>query len=240
MAVENPGQSIAEVAQKMPAIHDLDRGWSAGPHTVGVGPGPVTGNDLHARMRLQPRRNRLRVAVGEQVDGAIAFQIDNDRAVALALAPGPIVDADDARCRHHRQGSRPDQALQGVAADRHGQLRRQAGAALATGTEGNAALCLGKASGAPNPRPGHTRQVLGEDAARAFRSSAPEATDLKIKLTNPPLPGEVAKAANVATMNTARRTSAYRAGRRGGASASIHNNAIGSDNNLINGKTGWE
>ena len=38
MAVDNPGESIPEIAQKMPAIRDLDGVRSAGPDAVGSEP----------------------------------------------------------------------------------------------------------------------------------------------------------------------------------------------------------
>jgi len=47
--------------------------------------------------------NRLRVAVGQHVDWTVALQVDNERAVALATAPGPVADADHPRRRGHRQ-----------------------------------------------------------------------------------------------------------------------------------------
>ena len=65
MPVECPGQSVAEIAQEMPAVPDLDGLGCAAPNTVGIGASTVTGDDLDARVILQPRRNRLRVAVGQ-------------------------------------------------------------------------------------------------------------------------------------------------------------------------------
>ena len=86
-----------------------------------------------------------------------------------------------------RQRCCPDQAQQGVAADRHGQARCQAGASLASCAEGNAALCLGETDGASRPRQG-CRQALGKDAARALGSRAPEAPDLQVELADTALP----------------------------------------------------
>lgn len=240
MAVENPGQSITEIAQKVPAIRDLDGVRSAGPNAVGVSAGAVAGNDLHPGMGFQPRRHRLRVAVGQQVDGTVAFQIDDDRAVALTAPPGPVVDADDARCCQGRQGSCPDQAQQRVAADRHGQASRQAGTSLAAGAEGDAPLRLRQPDGPPNLRQGNGRQTFGEDAARALDSGAAETSNLEVELADPALPRQVAEAATVTTMNAARGMPTHGAGRRGGASAHGHNNAIMGDGDVINSETGRE
>ena len=133
MPIESPRHGIVEVAQEMPPIADLDGIRSAGSDAVGIAAGAITGNDLSAGMILQPGRDRVTLAVGQQVDRPVALQIDDDRAVALAPPPGPVIDADDARrrCWFNRHG--PDQAQQRVAADRHGEPVGQAGAALAPG-----------------------------------------------------------------------------------------------------------
>jgi hypothetical protein len=95
--VEHPGQGVAEVAQKVPAVRDLDGLGRAAANAVGVSTGAVTRDDVDAGMVAQPSPNRLRLAVGQNIDGTVALQIDDDRAVALSLAPSPVVDADDAR-----------------------------------------------------------------------------------------------------------------------------------------------
>ncbi|GAV36783.1 hypothetical protein ROTAS13_04471 [Roseomonas sp. TAS13] len=63
---------ISEVAQQVPAIRYLDCTGRALPDPVRVSARPVSGHDLHARVLAQPRRQGLRLAVGQQVD-AIAL-----------------------------------------------------------------------------------------------------------------------------------------------------------------------
>jgi len=201
--VEHPGQGVAEVAQKVPAICNLNGLGRAAANAVGVSTGAVTRDDLDAGMVVQPSPNRLRLTVGQNIDRTVALQIDDERAVMLAPAPSPVIDADDARRRRRRQRRRPDQAQQRVAADRHGQLRRQAGAGLTSCAEGDTALCLGEAGSAPHPRQGHCRQALGKDAARALGSRAPEAPDLQFELADTALPRQVAEAADVSAVDTA-------------------------------------
>jgi hypothetical protein len=151
-------------------------------------------------MILQPSCDRVTLAVGQQVDRPVALQIDDDRAVALPTPPGPVIDADDARRQNWFDLHGPDQAQQRVAADRHGEPVRQAGAGFATGMKSDAALGLGKSDGPPNPRRGHLRQALGEDPARAPGSGAAKATDLKIEMTDPALPGKISEMANISAM----------------------------------------
>lgn len=92
----------------------------------------------------------------------------------------------------------------------------------------------------PNLRQDDGRQAFGEDAARTLDSGAAEPANLEVELADPALPRQVAEAANVTTVNAARRTPAHRAGRRRGAGAHGHNNAIVGDGNMINGETGRE
>jgi hypothetical protein len=68
----------------------------------------------------------------------------------------------------------------------------------------DAALRLGKSDGPPNPRQGNLRQALGEDPARAPGSGAAKATDLKIRMTDPALPGKISEMANISAMDAAR------------------------------------
>jgi hypothetical protein len=191
-------------------------------------------------MILQPSRDRVTLAVGQQVDRPVAFQIDDDRAVALAAPPGPVIDADDARRRCWFNRHSPDQAQQGVAADRHGEPVRQAGAGFAAGMKSDAALRLGEADSPPNPRQGHLRQAFNEDPARAPGSGAAKATDLRIEMTDPTLPGKISEMANISAMDAARAAPAQGTGRCGGASTNRYEHAIRVDDDLLNRKTGWE
>ena len=51
------------------------------PAPLGVGPGAVAGDDLDARVRPQPGGQVCARPIGEQVDGAVAGEIDEDRAI---------------------------------------------------------------------------------------------------------------------------------------------------------------
>ena len=204
MSVKDARQGVAEISQQMPAIRNLNRFRSTSPHAVGIVAGAIAGDDLDAGMRLQPRLDSLGLAVTQQIDRSIfILQIDDDGAVASAATPCPVVDADNARGRRYRNGSRPDQAQQGVAADRHGQPVRQAGAGFAAGMKSDAALRLGKADGPSNPWQGHLRQAFSEDPARAPGSGAAKATDLKIEMADPTLPGKISEMANISAMHPA-------------------------------------
>src|SRR5439155_27351949 len=52
---------------------------------------------------LQPCLQGFAIPPGQEIEYAAALQIDQDRAVALALADGPVIDADHPR-RQQRLG----------------------------------------------------------------------------------------------------------------------------------------
>ncbi len=93
------------------------------PH-VGISAGAVTTNDRDAGMRAQPDGEGLRRAVGQQINRAVAFEVDDDATVATPAPSAPIVDADDARrCRHGRVGV--NEAQQRHATHANTLVRRQ-------------------------------------------------------------------------------------------------------------------
>ena len=68
MSVKDARQGVAEIAQKMPPIGNLDRFRSAGPNPVGIAASLIPGDDLDAGMRLQPRLDSPGPAVTQQID----------------------------------------------------------------------------------------------------------------------------------------------------------------------------
>jgi hypothetical protein len=117
---------------------------------------------------------------------------------------------------------------------------RQAGAGFAAGRKSYAALRLGEADGPSNPRQGHLRQLFSEDPTRAPGSGAAKATDLKIKMADPALPGKISEMADIAAMDAARAAAAQGTGRCGSASTNPYDHAIRVDDDLLNRKIGWK
>src|SRR5262249_3344022 len=56
---------------------------------------PVPADDLDPGMGLQPGGEGVRRALRQQVHRPAALQVAEDRAVALALLPGPVIDTQD-------------------------------------------------------------------------------------------------------------------------------------------------
>ena len=129
--VEDRAQRVTAVAQQMPAVRDLDGVRRAPGGSLGIGAGAVADHGGHPGMRLQPRRQRVGAAVGQQVDNPAALEIAQDRAVVMALAPCPIIHAE-----HPDRWDRPgitgtDTVQQRRAADRHAHGGSVSGAGVA-------------------------------------------------------------------------------------------------------------
>jgi hypothetical protein len=95
MALEEALDGLAHVLQEVPSIGDLlglGRGFSGG---LGVGRRTVAADQLDTGMSFEPRPDGRGVAVGQEIDDIVRLEVDDDRAVALSFAPGPVVDADE-------------------------------------------------------------------------------------------------------------------------------------------------
>src|SRR5262245_28748135 len=131
----------------MPAVGDLDGLGRAGAGPLGVSRGAVAADDLDARMLAQPFFDRRGFAVGQQVDDSSPFQIDDNRAIALSFAKGPVVDADIARRRGWLVWSILDAAEYRIGAGQHIQSLDQAATSLAAQGEADDAVSVGQAGG---------------------------------------------------------------------------------------------
>jgi hypothetical protein len=218
-------------------VGNLGRLWSAGPDTVSIGAGPVAGDDLDTGMRLQPGGDGLGLPVGQQIDRAVAtLQIHDQGAVALAAAPSPVIDADDARRRRRFDRNGPDQTQKRVAAHRHGEPGRQARSQFTARAQGQGALDLGEPDGAPFADRRHRGQALGEDPAWAARLRAAETADLQGQRDDAAHQGKVGDRAGIAAVNPSRRRGAYRTvGDQVGGSG-VHGDEPGTDLDTVNGE----
>jgi hypothetical protein len=142
VALHDGLKRIAEVAQQMPPVRDLDSIWRSLPDAVGVDAGAVTRDDLHPRVPLQPRRQALGPAVRQQVEDPVLLQVDEDGPVAVTAPPRPIIDPEHARGRAWpwRGIATARHPQQRVRADGDGQPRRKACAGLSAHNEAEVAL----------------------------------------------------------------------------------------------------
>src|SRR6516162_4064656 len=115
----------------MPAVGDLEGLRRAGAGSLAVSRGAIAADDLNTRMVAEPFLDGGGFAVGQQVDDPSAFQIDDNGAIALSLAEGPVIDADVAGRWGRLVGSIFDTAEQGIRAGGHVQVLGQAATSLA-------------------------------------------------------------------------------------------------------------
>ena len=95
-------------------------------------------------------------------------------------------------------------------------------------------------SNLPGAMGSHLRQAFGEDPAWAPGSGAAKATDLKIEMADPTLPGKISEMANISAVNPARAAPAQGTGCCSGASMNRYELAIRVDDDLLNRKAGSE
>ena len=127
-------QRFAQVTQKVPTIGNLNGLRSSPPCSFGVDPTTVATDDLGTWMSSQPRSYGVGVAIRKQVNHPASLEVTQDRSIAMALAPCPVVDPEYAWGLNQRLT---------VAVMKLTQQRRPAGQQAKT---------------LPKPRPGSTAQ----------------------------------------------------------------------------------
>jgi len=240
MAAGHGADGIAEVAQQVPAVRHLDRIRRALAHAVRVGAGPVARDDLDPGVLTEPPGQGFALPVGQQVHEPIALQVDQGRPVAVATAPGPIINGEGAR-RGRRLAiiaGRAGHPQQRVGADRHGQPFGQAPAGLAAERMGEMALQVAQPLG---PACGCRRdpgQALGEGLAGTGGVEAAEPPCLDLQRHWTALPGQVGKRALVAAMEPLERLGASGANGRQLTRARCDDDVIGGGHDLHDGEAG--
>jgi len=115
-ALKHPLQCLAEIGEQVKPVGNLDGLWRTSGCTTDEFRPTVAGNHFDAGMRLEPLFKRCGTTLGQQIDWASLFQIEQDRAVALAFAEREIIDPEHAR-RHGRwRRQLPNQPQYGVTA----------------------------------------------------------------------------------------------------------------------------
>src|SRR5512135_1041386 len=95
MSLEQAFDGLAHVLQEMPTIGDLlglGRRLGGG---LRVGRRTVAADQLDAGVGLEPGPDGRSVTIGQEIDDVARLEVDDDGAVALPFAPGPVVDADE-------------------------------------------------------------------------------------------------------------------------------------------------
>ena len=139
MAEKEPLQGVAQVLHQMKAVDDLDRLWGAVPDPFSIEPTPITADDLDARVRLQPVRDRGGRALREQIDHSMPFEITNHGAEASASPPRPFLQPYHSGSRKRRGGRTMNETQNRPATPREAQHLRESRTGAAANGEAHVA-----------------------------------------------------------------------------------------------------
>lgn len=157
-ALQEPLGHLARVPQQVPAVEHLRRVGRAAARAARVLGRAVADDDLDARVGFQPLLERCRRPVGQQVDRAARLQIDQHRAVPVALAPGPVVHPEHPGRDRLSAPVAPEQPQERVAVGDDADVPRQARPRLAPEGDperGQHRLQADRRAAAPGGRAGH-------------------------------------------------------------------------------------
>src|SRR5581483_4861585 len=191
---------LPDILQHVPAIDHLLSCRRAHRRASRILRGTVAHDDLHTRVLLQPRRERPRRTILEQVDRPSGLEVDQDRAIATAPSPRPIIDTEHAR-HAHRVVVTSQQPEQGISADGRADGPCQTRPRLTSERDANSmqhALQAYRRAAIPRRRPGH---LLDERPTRTGRCPAHEAAHRQLHAHRAPTGREVAQRPDVPAMH---------------------------------------
>lgn len=210
MEIEDLGERFCQVLHQVKAIGALRRLRSPLPRAISRGFRAIASADLDARVGLEPLGSRLRCAVRSQGHRPPALQVNQHRAIRLALAQGEIVDTEHSGGRTRWDNQPAQEAQEHGAATCPAQAMAELGAGRPAEGHGHVRQPVDEALRLPGPRRGNRRQTFGEDLTKALRV-------LTTPLSHPPLhtdavvcPGQIGTRACVAAMQALSRHSADR------------------------------
>lgn len=116
-----------EVLNEVKPVGDLFGPRSTLSSGLGVEAAPIAADDFDLGMLLEPSLRARHGSDRQDVDDGAAFEIDDDRAIGIALLPTPIVDAHDPQgAGAFRARASPFECPQdGIAAGGHGEPPQQ-------------------------------------------------------------------------------------------------------------------
>lgn len=201
MGLKSPFECIRKIVKEMPAIGNLDCSRSTTCCSLGVGTAAVTANNLNPWVCMQPSTHTGSRAIGEQVNWAMGFEIDQDCSIGLASPARPVVDAQHSRRCRRRQWSATNQAKKSWSTGGHPQAVEEASTAFATHGKGNHTQDLGEPVCASGVWRSELGQTFGKNALRTSGLLAGELSDGELEFDDHPAPGQIGERALVAAAN---------------------------------------
>src|SRR5947207_8290024 len=103
----------------MQPIRHLKRSWCSFPGSLCIGSCSVTTDDFNPGMNGEPGLQGLGLAVRQYLYNAMSLQVNQECAIGLPLADGPIIYSKDTWGRSLGHGRTAKQAQEGMSTDRH-------------------------------------------------------------------------------------------------------------------------
>lgn len=95
LVLEETLERLLQVLEDMETIHDLHRLRRPACNPVRVQVAAITGHSGDGRVSGQPCGHRVGVAIRQEIDRAMAFEVDHDGAEPTPAPSRPVVDPDD-------------------------------------------------------------------------------------------------------------------------------------------------
>src|SRR5215471_5409346 len=207
--VDNSTNGVANVAQQMPTVSYLDGIGRSLAHTVGIGTCTVACDHFDTRVLSEPGSQRFRLPIRQEVDHLVAFQIDQNRSIAMATAPSPVVDGKHTRRRRRLLAAccRSCHTQQRIGAERHRDPGCHSRPCFPTKRQRQITLQLAKSLGSAGTAR-HIVETLGKGLASTMRIEAPEPPGLYTDCHLSAARWQVTQLSQVAAMNSPRNDSA--------------------------------
>ena len=191
MAIHRALQGLTEITEEVPAICHLHGLRCTLPYGISIGASTVTGDNLDPAMPLQPGRERAGLAVRQQVDDFVAFQVDQDGSVVRPRRHAQSSTASTRGVGGRGATARWTSRSRVSGLDRHGQPPGEAGGGLAAESETESALDARQPRGSARRAGRDEPQRLGKGLARTAGIATAETAHPDQEHGRTPLPGQV-------------------------------------------------
>jgi hypothetical protein len=213
VAHEQALDGLAQIAEHMEAISNLNAIRCSVTRSLGIGAAPVPTNNLHPGMLRQPLSEGFRRPIRQQINPTVPLQIDQHGPVLPPATNGKVIDAQHARRLMLGEGSVPDDTEERVWARSHRERRKDSGASLTTEGKANQLEDGHQPVGAPGIGCSERRESLGEDPARTVLSLPKEPANGEMQPDRDAIPGQISECSDVVAMHPLGMLAAERAGR---------------------------
>jgi hypothetical protein len=210
----------------MPSVRNLNGLRRSTACTFGIAATTVAADNLHARVSFEPSCKTVSAAIGQQVDHTASFQITQDRAVATAAPPRPIIDTENTHARVFWPERSAHHAQKRGSAHRHAEPLGKSRACFPAHAATDVVLDVAQTNRAARASDGDVVDPLSEHLLAAGLGRASQATNFDDDGYRPTLPRQVGEHSAISTVDASRWQSAGWAKCRGGTDGGKDGNAV--------------